>query len=85
MFLPDFLTRFTIILYGFGYSVAVGAVVAGFASFIYEGASQVDRFSDRPKGLLYIMEFVVATGVFLIYMLIDVEKTYRNTIFYIIK
>ena len=72
------------ILYGFGYSVAIGAVVAGFISFIFEGASQVDRHSERPKGILYIVEFLVAGGIFLIYMLIDIEATYRNTLFLVI-
>ncbi len=72
------------VLYGFGYSVAVGAVFAGFASFIYEGASQVDRFSKRPKGFLYIVEFLVAIGIFLLYMLLDVESLNRNIIFWII-
>jgi len=69
------------VLYGFGYSVAVGAVLAGFASFIYEGASQVDRNARKPKGLLYIVEFIVATGVFVTYMLLPVETDARKYTF----
>ena len=72
------------VLYGFGYSLAVGAVIAGFVSFIYEGASQVDRWSERPKGILYIVEFLVAAGIFVLYMMLDVENPARNIVFYII-
>ncbi|HUU79232.1 MAG TPA: hypothetical protein VMX55_12880 [candidate division Zixibacteria bacterium] len=72
------------VLYGFGYSLAIGAVIAGFTSFIFEGASQVDRHSTRPKGILYIVEFLVAAGVFILYMLLDVENPARNIVFWII-
>ncbi|MBD3192382.1 MAG: hypothetical protein GF308_17215 [Candidatus Heimdallarchaeota archaeon] len=72
------------ILYGFGYSLAIGAVVAGFISFIYEGASQVDRYQEQPAGLVYIVEFLVAAGIFLLYMLIDPNAASRRTIFLII-
>lgn len=71
------------VLYGFGYSVAIGAVVAGFISFIYEGASQVDRFAKRPAGILYIVEFLVAAGIFILYMLLPMNDT-RDIVFYVI-
>ncbi len=79
------LERFGMIhyLYGFGYSVAVGAVVAGFFSFIYEGASQVDRHSQRPKGLLYIVEFAVAAGILALYLALPMNDT-RDIVFYVI-
>ncbi|MHA1221612.1 MAG: hypothetical protein ACTSQB_07755, partial [Candidatus Heimdallarchaeota archaeon] len=71
--------------YGFGYSVAIGAVLAGFASFIYEGASQVSRSTKRPTGILIIVELLVAAGIFTLYMLVDMDNTTtRNIIFYII-
>ena len=71
------------VLYGFGYSVAIGAVIAGFASFIYEGASQVDRHSKRPAGLLYIVEFAVAIGIFVLYMMLPMNDS-RDIVFYVI-
>ncbi|NHJ40716.1 MAG: hypothetical protein FK731_11850 [Asgard group archaeon] len=71
-------------LYGFGYSVAVGAVCAGFLAFIFEGATQVDRHTERPKGILYVMEFLVAIGVFIMYVLIPVDASYRSILFWVI-
>ncbi|MFW9924259.1 MAG: hypothetical protein ACFFDW_13320 [Candidatus Thorarchaeota archaeon] len=70
-------------LYGFGYSVAIGAVITGFGSFIYEGASQVDSYHKRPTGFLYIMEFLVAAGIFVLYMLLPMNDT-RDIVFYVI-
>ncbi len=70
-------------LYGFGYSVAIGAVVAGFFSFIYEGASQVDRHSQRPKGFLYIVEFAVGAGILALYLALPMNDT-RDIVFYVI-
>jgi len=71
-------------IYGFGYSVAVGAILAGFVSFIYEGASQVDRTTTKPKGILYIAEFLIAMAVYLAYILIPMNLSYRDIIFYVI-
>ena len=70
-------------LYGFGYSVAIGAVVAGFMNFIYEGASQVDRHSHRPKGFLYIVEFAVAAGILALYLALPMNDS-RDIVFYVI-
>ncbi len=79
------LQRFGLIhyLYGFGYSVAIGAVVAGFFSFIYEGASQVDRHNQRPKGLLYIVEFAVGAGILALYLALPMNDA-RDIVFYVI-
>ncbi len=70
-------------LYGFGYSVAIGAVVAGFFSFIYEGASQVDQHNQRPKGLLYIVEFAVGAGILALYLALPMNDS-RDIVFYVI-
>jgi len=71
-------------MWGFGYSVAIGAVFAGFASFVYEGASYMDHFTKKPKGLLYIVEFVVAAGVFTLYMIFPISESVGEIMFYII-
>lgn len=71
-------------MWGFGYSVAIGAVFAGFASFVYEGASYMDHFTEKPKGLLYIVEFVVAAVVFTLYMIFPVSESVGEIMFYII-
>jgi hypothetical protein len=63
-------------MWGFGYSVAIGAVFAGFANFVYEGASYMDRFTEKPKGLLYIVEFVVAAVVFALYLVFPTVGRY---------
>ncbi|HUT82421.1 MAG TPA: hypothetical protein VMZ29_14565 [Candidatus Bathyarchaeia archaeon] len=72
-------------LYGFGYSLAIGAVLAGFVSFMYEGAASVDRSVKRPKGILYIVEFLIAAGIFTLYLLIDMgNQPTRDILFYVI-
>ncbi len=71
-------------IYGFGYSVGIGAVLAGFVNFIYEGASQVDRTTSKPKGILYIVEFLIATAVFVTYILVPMTLPARDIIFYVI-
>ncbi|NHJ31916.1 MAG: hypothetical protein FK732_03550 [Asgard group archaeon] len=71
-------------MWGFGYSVAIGAVFAGFANFVYEGASYMDRFTKKPKGFLYIVEFVVAAVVFTLYMIFPVSENVGRIMFYII-
>jgi len=70
-------------VWGFGYSVAIGAVFAGFANFIYEGASQIDRTTRKPKGFLYIIEFLIAIGIFVAYIFIPLGNT-REIIFYVL-
>jgi hypothetical protein len=72
------------VLYGFGYSVAIGAVAAGFVAFMYEGASRVDPYQRRPKGILYIFEFLIAAGVFTIYMILDVGTQTRKILFLVL-
>lgn len=71
-------------MWGFGYSVAIGAVFAGFASFVYEGASYMDHFTKKPKGFLYIVEFVVAAVIFTLYMIFPVSAKTGEIMFYII-
>ncbi|MBY8993038.1 MAG: hypothetical protein KGD59_00710 [Candidatus Heimdallarchaeota archaeon] len=71
-------------MWGFGYSVAIGAVFAGFANFVYEGASYMDHFTKKPKGFLYIVEFVVAAVVFTLYMIFPVSENVGEIMFYII-
>ncbi|TFF84795.1 hypothetical protein EU523_01180 [Candidatus Heimdallarchaeota archaeon] len=72
------------VLYGFGYSVAIGAVIAGFISFVMEGASEVDPYTKRPKWLVYIIEFVTAIGLFLLYIMLDPNSPARRTTFLVI-
>ncbi|NHJ46664.1 MAG: hypothetical protein FK733_02640 [Asgard group archaeon] len=71
-------------MWGFGYSVAIGAVFAGFTHFVYEGASYMDRFTEKPKGLLYIVEFVVAAVVFTLYMIFPTIERTGEIMFYVI-
>ncbi|MHA1125163.1 MAG: hypothetical protein ACTSO7_09675 [Candidatus Heimdallarchaeota archaeon] len=71
-------------MWGFGYSVAIGAVFAGFASFVYEGASYMDRHTRKPKGLLYIVEFVVAAVIFALYIIFPVSGNAGRIMFFII-
>ncbi|MHA1245016.1 MAG: hypothetical protein ACTSP7_10640, partial [Candidatus Heimdallarchaeota archaeon] len=71
-------------MWGFGYAVAIGAVFAGFASFVYEGASYMDRFTKKPKGFLYIVEFLVAAVVFALYMIFPVNQPIGRIMFYIL-
>lgn len=71
-------------MWGFGYSVAIGAVFAGFTHFVYEGASYMDRFSKKPKGILYIVEFVVAAVVFTLYMVFPISTPAGEILFYVI-
>jgi hypothetical protein len=71
-------------MWGFGYSVAIGAVFAGFTHFIYEGASYMDRFTKKPKGILYIVEFVVAAVIFTLYMVFPISTSAGEILFYVI-
>ena len=71
-------------MWGFGYAVAIGAVFAGFANFVYEGASYMDRFTKKPKGILYIVEFLVAAAVFTLYMVFPVSERTGEIMFYVI-
>ncbi len=71
-------------MWGFGYSVAIGAVFAGFANFVYEGASYMDHFTKKPKGLLYIVEFVVAAVIFALYMIFPISENTGRIMFFVI-
>jgi hypothetical protein len=71
-------------MWGFGYSVAIGAVFAGFTHFVYEGASYMDRNTTKPKGILYIVEFIVAAVIFTLYMVFPVNTQTGKIMFFVI-
>ncbi|MEA2071676.1 MAG: hypothetical protein U9O98_10365 [Asgard group archaeon] len=67
------------VLYGFGYSLAIGAVLSGFVSFMFEAAHEVDRYQRQPKIVFYLVEFLVAGGIFTLYLLVPLGKSHETT------